>query len=66
MIVYLEEAPMQQILMEQAAYLLHHAPEACGLPNCEDCGRAHEMRRILLEPFRTAVYGDCTWGKKAA
>lgn len=54
---YIEEAPEDDVLLEQLDYLLDHLEEECPSRTasivCDVCTRAKRVRALLLLPFNT-------------
>lgn len=49
--VFLEPAPLVEVLTEQIEYLVGHLAEACP-PRCPECARLERAMLYLLRPFR--------------
>ncbi len=47
--IYLSEAPLLDVLLEQLEYLVVHE-DGCA-PDCPDCRRLAQLKRCLLQPF---------------
>ncbi|HZT32651.1 MAG TPA: hypothetical protein VFA33_22365 [Bryobacteraceae bacterium] len=49
--VFLNPAPLVDVLIEQVEYLVGHLSRACP-PRCPDCARLERAMVYLLKPFR--------------
>ncbi len=52
--IYLEQAPLMDVMMEQLQYLVNHGNGMCG-PGCADCARLAVVQSCLLRPFRPSA-----------
>ncbi|HVX67558.1 MAG TPA: hypothetical protein VHA11_13185 [Bryobacteraceae bacterium] len=49
--IFLEPAPLVEVLTEQIEYLVGHLAERCP-PRCPECARLERAMLYLLRPFR--------------
>jgi hypothetical protein len=47
---HIAPAPLADVMFDQLDWLLGHVSPACG-PECEDCARLEQVKKILLKPF---------------
>jgi hypothetical protein len=47
---FIEPAPLIDVLFDQLEYLVSHAEQECP-PQCPDCKRLEQVKRLLLVPF---------------
>ena len=56
--LYIAEASLREILVEQLEYLAtHHAANACPA-GCVDCARYSQVENWLLLPFRPSAFSE--------
>jgi len=50
--VFIEAAPLTDVLFDQFEYLVSHAQQECP-PGCPDCERLRQIKKLLLVPFES-------------
>ena len=56
--IHVGTAPLVDVMFDQLEYLVAHNESHRCPPRCTDCARLRHVKRSLLRPFRSAVWGQ--------